>query len=280
MTDSRDLEIWGIALNRTTMTDEDIRYLQSLPEEIPPNEWVWAEMDRVWDSFGLDNSKPLGEQPIGDFYSHPVWLMNGVFSAVDPTSATHRQALARYIAASGATDVADYGGGFGELALQIIRERPATKVTIVEPYPSAAALDRLQHETQIHFVATAAAQTYDLMLAQDVLEHVEEPIDLAIDLAQAVRAGGTLVFANNFTPVIKCHLPSTFHLQHTFRAVMTALGLRYEGRVEGADHAHIYTVGGTLHPGRARTAAKLSGLAGPALDLAAKAVRKVKRRQE
>lgn len=55
---------------------------------MPTHDWVCDELDRVWHQFRLDNRRPLDEQPVGEFYRHPVWLMNGLFSAVDPTSAT------------------------------------------------------------------------------------------------------------------------------------------------------------------------------------------------
>ena len=91
--------------------------------------------------------------------------------------------------------------------------------------------------TGVGFVGTLADCAFDIVVAQDVLEHVEQPVDLAMEIAGAVRPGGTVALANHFEPVIACHLPRTFHLLHTFRFVMRAFGLRYQGVIEGADHA-------------------------------------------
>ena len=90
MTDSEAVALWGVALQRSSLTDSEARYLRTLPDDIPSNEWVWAEMDRVWNELGLVNTMPLDGQPIGEFYEHPVWRMNGVFSVVDSGSASHR----------------------------------------------------------------------------------------------------------------------------------------------------------------------------------------------
>jgi hypothetical protein len=48
------------------------------------NPELLAEIDRVWDSYGLDNRKNVSDQEIGSFYSHPVWILNGLFAEVDP----------------------------------------------------------------------------------------------------------------------------------------------------------------------------------------------------
>ena len=268
MNEADPITLWGLQIPRESLTGEEARYLAGLPDEIPTNEWVWAEINRVWHEHGLDNRKPLAEQPIGAFYSHPVWLMNGAFSAVDPASAEHRRSIARFVASSEARKVADFGGGFGALATQIVAESPSTEVVLIEPYPSQAALARLADQPRISFTPEAEERAYDVVIAQDVLEHVEMPIVMAEKLARASRPGGILLFANNFTPVIQCHLPRTFHLHHTFRWVMLALGLEYRGRVEGAAHTHVYVVGEKLRPRSASAAATMSRLLAPLLNAA------------
>jgi len=92
-----------------------------------------------------------------------------------------------------------------------------------------------------------------------------------------VHEGGIVVFANCFYPVIHCHLPSTFHLRHTFPIVMNALGLRYVGRVDGASHAQVFERTGRLDLGRARRAERISRILGPVLNLAYDTMSRVKR---
>ena len=47
---------------------------------------VCEELDRVWSELKLDNKKSLKLQAdaIAEFYSHPVWILNGILSEVDP----------------------------------------------------------------------------------------------------------------------------------------------------------------------------------------------------
>ena len=111
-----DVLIWGCSVPSTSLSQDEIDYLSGLPPKLPTVEWAWGEMDRVWHQLELDNSRPLTGQQIGKFYSHPVWLMNGVFTAIDPDSVSHRDAIARYLGKIEAKSIADYGGGFGELA--------------------------------------------------------------------------------------------------------------------------------------------------------------------
>jgi 2-polyprenyl-3-methyl-5-hydroxy-6-metoxy-1,4-benzoquinol methylase len=271
------ISIWGYSMPQSWLSQDEAGYLDGLPKILPTVEWVWEEMDRVWRQLDLDNSHPLVDQPIGDFYKHPVWLMNGVFTALDPISVSHREAIARSLAESKAKSIADFGGGFGELARAVTRIVPDAKVSIIEPYPSRTGLELIQREPRIKFVSDVSADSYDAIVAQDVLEHVADPVGLASELADSVHKGGIVIFANCFYPVIQCHLPSTFHLRHTFPMVMKALGLRYVGAVEGASHAQVFERAGHLHLGRARTAERVSRVLGPILNLAWTLMSRIKR---
>lgn len=259
------LDLWGVALPRHALTAAEADYLAGLPDEVPTTDWVWSEMDRVWHDLGLDNTLPLGDQPVEEFYRHPVWLMNGVFTATDPESAAHRTAVAGYAARLDPQTIADYGGGFGELARAVGHRAPSAVVSIVEPFPSGVARDRVAGIPGVDFVERLEKQSFDVVIAQDVLEHVEHPVTLAIELATGVRPGGTIIFANHFEPVIACHLPSTFYLLHTFPIVMRALGLRYQGVIDGADHAQIFVVPSKLRPGAARRADRVSHWLAPVI---------------
>lgn len=252
------LQVWGVSLPADAISTEERQYLATLPAHLPTHAWVCAELDRVWHAFELDNRRPLAEQRVGEFYRHPVWLMNGIFSASDPMSRGHRRAIASYIEKLAPCSVADFGGGFGELARQIAEASPATSMAVIEPFPAAVGRERLHDLPQVRFEPCLADGKYDVVVAQDVLEHVEDPVFLASDLARSVRPGGCVVFANNFTPVIACHLPSTFHLRHTFPLVMRAMGLAYVGRIDGASHAQVFRVRNGLRVDRARRAERLS----------------------
>lgn len=264
---TQSISVWGLSIPITWLSPVESAYLGGLPPKLPTVEWVWDEMDRVWRECGLNNRCALSEQPVGDFYSHPVWLMNGIFTATDPVSVSHRYAIARYLNESGVRSIADFGGGFGEFALALSRLNPGVSVDIVEPYPSRVTLERFANAGNIRVVPDLDRDGYDVVLAQDVLEHVEDPVKLADLIASAVRKNGLVIFANCFYPVIQCHLPATFHLRHTFRFVMKALGLRYVGVVNGAAHAQVFMRTGSLDLAKARRVESLSRVAGPAANL-------------
>jgi|ERR1035437_1295324 2-polyprenyl-6-hydroxyphenyl methylase/3-demethylubiquinone-9 3-methyltransferase len=260
------ISIWNYSIPLDWLSEPEANYLRSLPAILPTVDWVCSELDSVWYGFNLDNHRELALQPIGAYYGHPVWLMNGIFSAQDPVSSLHRSAIAQYLKNLSVKVVADYGGGFGELARKIVHANADTQVFVVEPYPSNVGVEQLRNESQIKIVPNLSGGMYEVIVAQDVLEHVEDPIKLASEIATAVRIGGRIIFANCFFPVIQCHLPSTFHLRHTFPLVMKALGLRFVGRVVGSEHAQVYERVGSINLNIARRAEILSRLVGPGFN--------------
>lgn len=241
------INIWGLELDSESLTESQQKYIESLPKAVPTVEWVWGEMDRVWDECGLSNKKPFSEQDIGSFYGHPVWIMNGLFTAIDPASISHRQAIACYYKFLDLLTLADYGGGSGVLAEQIALSHTIASVDIIEPYASDFFIKKLSAYTSVNFVSDYGHSNYDCVIAQDVLEHVENPIETAYAMSSHVKESGYVIFANCFYPVIKCHLPSTFYLRHTFKYAMQKMGLVYIGRVPGAEHAFVFQKKGDLN---------------------------------
>lgn len=262
-----DISIWGYCIPSEWLCEADADYLLQLPQELPTVDWIHSELDRVWHEQQLNNRISLMNQPIAGYYGHPVWLMNGIFSACDPVSFSHRTAIAKYLQAGKLKLVADYGGGFGQLAILIAAVMPDAEVYIVEPYPSRVGLERLRNEARIKVVPNLSVDRYEAIVAQDVLEHVEDPVRLASEIASSVSIGGKIIFANCFYPLIQSHLPLAFHLRCTFPYVMKSLGLRYVGKVEGAEHALIFERSGHLSLSNARKAEAISKLVGPALNI-------------
>ncbi len=208
---------------------------------------LFREMDRVWDELGLDNARPLSSQTdkVAAFYSHPVWVLNGLFSELDKVSRAHRKAIARYVSTLPVRRVADYGGGSGVLAEFITEASSSIDVEIVEPYPFEFFLQRRKNVPRVRYVP-ALAPPYDLVIAQDVLEHVDEPERLILTLVETVRPNGYLIFANCFYPEIKCHLPSTFYLRHQFKSLVSHVGLEFVRAVPGAEHAQAFSKTGEI----------------------------------
>lgn len=234
------INVWGESVPREIFTDSELDYLELFTgTQLPDVTWVWSEMDRVWDSFGLNNRLPFFAQNVAQFYSHPVWIMNAFYTGADPISVKHRNSIAQYISKCEMRRIADYGGGGGELARRISILCPGLEIEIIEPFPSALGKYRVSHLENVSFSDKLNGK-YDLVIAQDVLEHVENPIGTAEEIYRALEAGGVAIFANCFFPVIKCHLPKTFHLREIFRFVIGLGGFNYKGEVKGAEHAKIY----------------------------------------
>lgn len=261
-----ELRIWGSTISKENLSPTDWIYLSKVPQELPSLKWVWNEIDRVWQQMELDNKRPLQGQAIDEFYGHPVWIMNGLFTEVDPVSKGHRQAIAEFLATFLPARIADYGGGWGSLAKIVAKKIPHAMVDIIEPYPVRSLLESIRNESRIHLVRKLSAK-YDAIIAQDVLEHIEDPVFKAFSLSDKVERNGVVIFANCFYPYVQCHLPKNFHLRHTFVFVMKAMGLRYLGPVQGATHALVFKRMGSLNLAQARRMEAISRCFGAVLNL-------------
>lgn len=195
-------------------------------------------LDLVWDEMNCDNIN-LDAEKINNFYKHPVWLLNGFFAEQHALSLQHRHSISGWIATNQLKTVLDFGGGYGTLARMIADQDSEAKVDIYEPYPSEFAISRCQAYPSVEFVGQLQASKYDCLVSTDVLEHVAKPLELFWQMIESVKIGGYLIIANCFFPIIKCHLPSTFHLRYTFDRFAIAMGLDVIGNCTGS-HATIY----------------------------------------
>ena len=247
--ESKELQIWGQKIPYDLLNERDLDYLSRFnTSKIISIEELWLEMDRIWDSFNLDNTKPFVGQNISEFYSHPIWILNGIYSAADELSSFHRKSIANFILELDYNShICDFGGGFGELAIQISNTLPKTKViNIVEPFPSKIGEFRISKFKNIHLTRKLSSN-YDVLIAQDVLEHVENPLKVSIDLVNSVKINGYLIFANCFHPYIKAHLPGNFYLASTFHWIMKSYGLRFIGNLPDSPHIQIFQKSGEIN---------------------------------
>ena len=199
-------KVWGITCNNL-ISDEDKNYLLNLPSILPSNQWVWDEIDRVFDSLGLNNKKAFSDQDIDSFYNHPVWIMNGLFLEADPLSKQHQINIAKFVDENNIKNIADYGGGSGVFAEFLFIRNPLIVTDIIEPYPLEFFKKRISSYTSINFVNNFTCNNYDAVISQSVLEHVENPIETAYKMASNVKEGGLVIFADCFYPLINaiCH---------------------------------------------------------------------------
>jgi Methyltransferase domain len=227
-----------------TLAFEDYREIQKLLHTLPDSNinlhQIWQLMDQVWDDLGCDN-KDLDQEKITAFYKHPIWLLNGFFLEQHKLSLQHRHVISDWIVQQSNDvneKVLDFGGGFGTLARMIANKSNLIRIDVYEPYPSDFAVLQCRSYSAIKFVAHLN-EKYDFLVSTDVLEHVPDPLGLLWQMIESVEVNGHLIIANCFYPVIKCHLPSTFHFRYSFDEFTEVMGLRKIGLCEGS-HATIY----------------------------------------
>ena len=239
------LNIWGHKIDTTLLSLFEYNYLLKFEnQQVLDLEDMWIEMDRIWEEFNLDNKKPFTSQKIGDYYSHPVWILNGLFSMSNSDSVKHRSLISDYVKnLNKNTLICDFGGGFGELAIKIAEQNKLSRVTILEPYFSKIGFSRIVGLENIE-IKSQFENHFDIIIAQDVLEHVEDPINLSKTLIDNLNHNGYIIFANCFHPFIKAHLPSNFHLARSFKWIMRSSGLKFIQSIPGASHIEVYQKNG------------------------------------
>lgn len=188
----------------------------------PSLEQVWLLMDEVWDTAGCDPAQM--DDRIAAFYTHPVWLLNGLFIEQHGLSLENRSAFTDWVARQAPRRVADYGGGFGTLARMIGAACPAASIEVIEPHPHPAAIARAEETANVRYRPELTGE-YDILLETDVFEHVPDPLGLVHATATHLGLGGQYLIANCFYPVMKCHLPQTFHFRHSWDIALAAMGL-------------------------------------------------------
>lgn len=191
----------------------------------PTLEQIWQCMDAVWDELGCDN-RNIDAERIGRFYRHPVWLLNGLFVEQHELSMWNRDVVSNWVAARGIHRVADFGGGFGTLGRMIADKCPSAEVEIIDPFGHPLAMQRAAEFPNLSYRKDLSGQ-YDIIIAMDVFEHVEDPLGLMYKTARNIRNGGFYLTANCFYPVIKCHLPCAFHFRRSWKLAALALSLRH-----------------------------------------------------
>jgi len=230
-----DLLKKGISLKDYQEIERLISTSNNKPLEL---EDLWGMIDTVWNELGCDSDK-ITESNIVEFYQHPVWLLNGLFIEEHTLSIQHRDAISDWIVKNiSVGKVLDYGGGFGTLARFISEKNRCLQIDIYEPFPHPYALKQVEPYPNINFISSIKG-SYDCLVSTDVLEHVPDPLKLLSEMIDSVRLDGYLIIGNCFYPVIKCHLPNTFHLRYTFNQFARLMGLEVIGNCEGS-HAFIY----------------------------------------
>jgi 2-polyprenyl-6-hydroxyphenyl methylase/3-demethylubiquinone-9 3-methyltransferase len=200
---------------------------------------MWKLMDDVWDDLGCCNIN-VDAQKIGNYYNHPIWLLYGFFVDEHELALEHRRAIVNWLCfrRDKIATILDYGGGFGTLARMIAKRDANFKIDIYEPHPTSIAIIKAKEYVNISYVDSIKIR-YDCLITLDVIEHCIDPLTVFSEMIETVKINGFLLIANNFSPCIKCHLPSTFHLRYTFNLFTKLMGLKFSGPCQGS-HVRIF----------------------------------------
>lgn len=228
---------------------EDQQWLSGAFERFagyPSLEQLWTLMDEPWQALGCDPA--VMDARIGAYYSHPIWLLNGLFIEQHPESLEKRAQFKDWVVKQSPNRVAEFGGGFGGLARMIGAELPSASIEVIEPHPTPIGVWRAEKTVNVRYRPEMAGE-YDVLLATDVFEHVPDPLQLVNETAQHLRVGGHYLIANCFFPVIHCHLPQTFHFLHSWDAALQAMGLE---PTETVAYGRVFVRRGALNLAAAR----------------------------
>jgi len=221
---------------------QELNYLSCFSGKNLKVEDVWKLMDETWDycSAGYRQDDELA---VSLFYASPVWLLNGIFTECDSLSKQHRESISQWVAKIEPHLVVDFGGGYGSLARKIAETCLKSEVKIVEPYPKKIAKHLAEPYKNLEYISKLP-ESADIIVAQDVLEHVSDPLNVFSQLLDSTKVGGYVIVANCFYPVMKCHLPHVFHFRYSFRFIAPMLGCDYIGTLPGANHVQIFRKNG------------------------------------
>jgi SAM-dependent methyltransferase len=220
-----DLTKWIPAEELALITPQEQAWLLGVFERFggyPALEQVWAVMDEPWRALGCDPE--VMDERIGAYYSHPVWLLNGLFIEQHEQSIRNREGFRDWVVKQSPKRVAEFGGGFGGLARMIGEAMPSVEVEVIEPHPHPVAIARAEKTRNVRYCNELSGE-YDIIIATDVFEHVPDPLQLVAETAWYLPVGGKFLIANCFYPVIRCHLPQLFHFRYTWDHALKAMGL-------------------------------------------------------
>ena len=218
----------------------------------PSLENLWKIMDEIWDEFNCD-PKNL-DYRVESFYRHPVWLLNGLFTDQHKLSISNREVFTKWVYDKKPKRVADYGGGFGSLARLIAKSCVDTQVEVIEPHPHELAFENAKYYKNLSYKKKLEGE-YDIIIATDVFEHVQDPLGLAAETSIYLKKNGYYLIANCFQPVIKCHLPQSYHLHHTFDKALVAMNFKI---VEKIIYGTVFSLGQKLNLDKSRKIEKKS----------------------
>ena len=105
-----------------------------------------------------------------------------------------------------------------------------SEIHIIEPHPTNYAKNLASTYKNLKFI-DALDGDYDVIVATDVFEHLEDPLTVVEYISKHLNNQGYMLAANCFYPVIKCHLPKTFHFRYGWKPIMKLQGFSYVEKI-------------------------------------------------
>lgn len=204
MTSLRSL---GIEVESSLVPREAQEYVQSFSDPIDLKD-LHSLIDAAWDEVLKKHDGQLTDLFLSEFYSHPVWALNSIFSESDPQSLQHRYAIANTIQEPGISSIADIGGGSGTFLRLLKAKAPTIQCILCEPYLQPSIISSLQAKG-IDW-APQPPESAEGLTPIDVLEHMPDPLGFMKEIISNAKDRAYFFFGNCFYPVIKCHLPEAF----------------------------------------------------------------------
>ena len=246
-------------------------YLTILGTRSPSLEQIWQCIDLTWEDIGCDN-RIFDEEKYSEFYSHPVWLLNGLFIEQHAESLKYREEFTDWVLCQNAHRVADIGGGFGTLSRMIAAKNPEIEIDVIEPHPNRIALEFAKKHENLSYKQELDGE-YDLLLATDVFEHIPDPLNLIERTSAHLKFNGKYLIANCFHPVIQCHLPCTFHFRYSWSFILSKINLAQVAKVS---YGTVFKKTGNVLSSRARLLELLSRSLFPVFQFTSRMNRKLK----
>ena len=186
---------------------------------------MWNLLDEVW--FELGCTQNSDEQELSKYYSHPVWVLNGIHIENNQQSLQAREDFTSWIIENKFKRIADFGGGFGTLGRMINSKDPSIEINIIEPNYQRF-VDKSSMQIRNLTYSKDMNGKYDLIIATDVFEHVRDPIAILNSTCNYLKKNSYYLIANCFRPVIQCHLIDTFHFHASWQTIVEKIGLTVE----------------------------------------------------
>jgi ubiquinone/menaquinone biosynthesis C-methylase UbiE len=212
-----------------------IRYLHS-----PPTiEELWRVLDRVWEDMKVNGGN---QRSLINYYSHPIWLYNGLMMEVDQVCVKKRYEIVSLAKKFDPQSILDMGGGTGAL-LKIAHEELPTVLRLdlvdISAKLKSCICEGLRPFGRIR-VLDYSAPPYDIVFSTEVMEHLPNPFEALSTINHSLKRGGVLIGTWSFYPMMKAHLPGNFCLERFFHRFVPLFGFRFLEKVKTGSFIFIF----------------------------------------